>query len=188
MKPKEKISFAPPAFLPPLPQGAPANRLGFAKWLFAPENPLTARVQVNRMWQHFFGAGLVKTVEDLGVQSEMPSHPELLDWLAVDFREGGWKMKRMHRMIVTSATYRQSSKDSPDLAKRDPENRLLARGARFRAPSLVLRDVALAASGLLNPQLGGRPVYPYQPDGIWETLAITKERDFTYPQSSGGDL
>ena len=188
LKPKEKIVFAPPAFLTPLPQGAPTNRLGFAKWLFAPENPLTARVQVNRMWQHFFGAGLVKTVEDLGVQSEMPSHPELLDWLAVDFREGGWKMKRMHRMVVTSAAYRQSSKVSPEMVKRDPENRLLARGARFREPSLVLRDLALAASGLLNPQLGGQPVYPYQPDGIWETLAITKERDFTYPKSSGTDL
>ena len=188
LKPKDKLTFAPPGFLPPLPKDAPANRLGFAQWLFRPENPLTARVQVNRVWQTFFGTGLVKTVEDLGVQSELPTHQDLLDWLAVEFRESGWKVKKLHRLIVTSATYRQSSKVTPELLKRDPENRLLARGARFRAPSMILRDVALAASGLLNAQVGGRPVYPYQPDAIWETLAITKERDFTYPKSSGADL
>jgi hypothetical protein len=188
LKPKDKLTFAPPAFLSPLPKDAPANRLGFAQWLFRPENPLTARVQVNRVWQTFFGVGLVKTVEDLGVQSEMPVHGDLLDWLAVEFRESGWKVKQLHRLIVTSATYRQSSKVTPELLKRDPENKLLARGARFRAPSLILRDVALAASGLLNAQIGGAPVYPYQPDAIWETLAITKERDFTYPKSGGPDL
>src|SRR5215207_5987037 len=160
LKPKDKLTFAPPAFLPPLPKDAPANRLGFAQWLFRPENPLTARVQVNRVWQTFFGAGLVKTVEDLGVQSEMPVHGDLLDWLAVEFRESGWKVKQLHCFIVTSATYRQSSKVTPELLKRDPENKLLARGARFRAPSLILRDVALAASGLLNAQIGGAPVYP----------------------------
>lgn len=188
LKPKDKISYAPPAFLPPAPKEAPANRLGFAKWLFSPENPLTARVQVNRMWQNFFGTGLVKTSEDLGVQSEPPAQQTLLDWLAVEFRDSGWRTKAIHRLIVTSATYRQSSKVTPELLKRDPENRLLARGGRFRASSLILRDVALAASGLLDPRMGGRPVYPYQPDGIWETLAITKERDFTYPASKGTDL
>ena len=185
---KQKVGFATPGFLPKPPADAPQNRLGFARWLFTAENPLTARVHVNRMWQHFFGTGLVKTSEDLGVQSEMPLHGDLLDWLAVEFRESGWRMKHMHRLIVTSATYRQSSKVSAELVKRDPENRLHARGARFRAPSLILRDVALAASGLLNLKVGGVPVYPYQPEGIWETLAITKERDFTYPASKGPDL
>jgi hypothetical protein len=140
------------------------------------------------MWQLFFGTGLVKTSEDLGVQSEMPVHQELLDWLAVEFRENGWSQKKMHRLIVTSATYRQSSRVTADLLRRDPENRLLARASRFRLPSIILRDVALAASGLLDRRTGGRPVYPYQPDQIWETLAITKERDFTYPTSSGADL
>src|SRR5690606_20818070 len=143
LKPTDKVGFAVPAFLPAAPSDAPANRLGFAKWLFQPENPLTSRVQVNRMWQLFFGMGLVKTAEDLGVQSEVPVHQELLDWLAVEFRESGWKVKHIHRLLVTSATYRQSSKVSPELLARDPENRLLARGARFRAPSLILRDVAL---------------------------------------------
>ncbi|MFM8705530.1 MAG: PSD1 and planctomycete cytochrome C domain-containing protein [Planctomycetia bacterium] len=184
----EKIAFAPPAFLPPLPEAAPANRLGLARWLFLPEHPLTARVQVNRMWQHFFGTGLVKTSEDMGVQSEYPVHLPLLDWLAVEFRERGWSQKQMHRLLVTSGTYRQASRVTAEHLAKDPENRLFARGARFRMPSMVLRDVALAASGLLDPRLGGQPVYPYQPDEIWEALAITKERDFTYPASHGADL
>jgi hypothetical protein len=140
------------------------------------------------MWQHFFGAGLVKTAEDFGVQSEYPIHLPLLDWLAVEFRENGWSMKHMHRLIVTSATYRQSGKVTEELKASDPENRLFARASRFRMPSLVLRDWALASSELLNDKIGGVPVYPYQPDGIWESLAITKERDFTYPASSGADL
>jgi hypothetical protein len=184
----ERLAFAPPAFLPPLPAGAPASRLGLARWLFLPEHPLTARVQVNRMWQHFFGTGIVKTVEDMGVQSEYPVHLSLLDWLAVEFRERGWSQKGMHRLLVTSATYRQASRVSAEHLAKDPENRLFARAARFRMPSMVLRDVALAASGLLDPRLGGQPVYPYQPDEIWEALAITKERDFTYPASHGTDL
>jgi len=184
----DKLEFLTPAFLPPLPEGLPRNRLGLARWLFLPEQPLTARVQVNRMWQHFFGIGLVKTTEDMGVQSEYPLHRDLLDWLAVEFREQGWSQKRMHRLIVTSATYRQSSRVTPGHLAQDPENRLHARAARFRMPSLVLRDVALAASGLLERSLGGRPVYPYQPDQIWEALAITNERDFTYPASQGADL
>jgi hypothetical protein len=188
LKPKEKVSGTTPAFLPPATKGSPQNRLGFAQWLFQPDHPLTARVQVNRMWQTLFGTGLVKTVEDLGVQSEAPVHGTLLDWLAVEFRERGWSMKHLHRLIVTSATYRQSSKVSRELVQMDPENRLLARGARFRMPSMILRDVALGASGLLDDRVGGAPVYPYQPDQIWESLAITKERDFTYPTSSGKDL
>lgn len=188
LKPSTKVSFATPAFLPPMPKDVPKNRLGLAQWLVAAEHPLTARVQVNRMWQHFMGAGIVKTSEDFGVQSEYPTHRELLDWLAVEFREHGWSTKAMHRLIVTSATYRQSSKVSPELRSRDQENRLHARGPRFRMPSLILRDWALAASGMLDSRIGGRPVYPYQPDAIWEALAITKERDFTYPASSGTDL
>ncbi|MBS0205944.1 MAG: PSD1 domain-containing protein [Planctomycetes bacterium] len=188
LKPKDKVTFATPAFLPPLPAGAPPNRLGFAQWLIMPEHPLTARVQVNRIWQYYFGAGIVKTAEDFGVQSEYPIHGALLDWLAVEIREQGWSMKHLHKLIVMSATYRQSSRVSPELRNRDSENRLYARASRFRMPSLILRDWALAASGLLDPRIGGAPVYPYQPDAVWEALAITKERDFTYPQSTGSDL
>jgi hypothetical protein len=188
LKPTEKVSFATPAFLPPLPEGAPANRLGLAQWLVAPEHPLTARVQANRMWQYFFGVGIVKTAEDFGVQSEFPLHKDLLDWLAVEFRECGWSMKTMHRLIVTSSTYRQSSRVTEQHRQRDIENRLFARASRFRMPAMILRDWALASSGLLDRRIGGAPVYPYQPEDVWEPLAITKERDFTYPTSSGRDL
>jgi mono/diheme cytochrome c family protein len=187
-QPLEKVSYAPPAFLPAAPAGSPANRLGLAQWLFSPSHPLTARVQVNRFWQLYFGTGLVKTSEDLGVQGEYPIHAELLDWLAVEFRERGWHPKALHRLIVTSATYRQSSRSTPELRQKDPENRLLSRGPRFRLPAMFLRDTALAASGLLQTKIGGKPVYPYQPEGIWDSLAITKERDFTYPLSTGPDL
>lgn len=188
LSPTEKVTFNTPAFLPPLPEEAPKNRLGLARWLVSPDHPLTARVQVNRMWQHFFGMGMVKTSEDFGVQSEFPIHGDLLDWLAVEFREGGWNMKAMHRLIVTSAAYRQSSRVSPRHREYDSENRLYARASRFRMPAMLLRDFALASSGLLNTQMGGAGVYPYQPENVWEPLAITKERDFTYPKSSGGDL
>jgi hypothetical protein len=188
LMPQEAVEPGTPASLPGLPPSAPPNRLGLAQWLVSVDNPLTARVQVNRAWQLFFGIGLVKTSENLGTQGEPPTFPELLDWLAVEFRESGWDVKRLHRLIVTSATYRQSSKVAPALRERDPENVLLARGARFRLPSLLLRDVALASSGLLDQRIGGRPVYPYQPKDIWDSLAITKERDFTYPQSQAADL
>jgi hypothetical protein len=184
----ENLVFLPPAFLPPLPEGFPRNRLGLAKWLVLPEHPLTARVQVNRMWQQFFGTGIVKTTEDMGVQSEYPRHMALLDWLAVEFRERGWSQKQIHRLLVTSATYRQASRVTADLLAKDPENRLHARASRFRMPAMVLRDVALSAAGLIDLRIGGQPVYPYQPDQIWEALAITKERDFTYPASHGPDL
>ncbi len=188
LKPLAKVSFATPAFLPAMPADAPANRLGLAQWLTSPTHPLTARVQVNRMWQHFFGAGLVKTTEDFGIQSEYPPHKELLDWLAVEFRESGWSMKHMHRLIVNSATYRQSSRATPAMLEQDSDNRYFARGARLRMPAMVLRDWALSAAGLLDTRVGGVPVYPYQPNDVWEALAITKERDFTYPASNGYDL
>lgn len=188
LKPTNKVSFNTPKFLPPLPDDAPRNRLGLAQWLMSPDHPLTARVQINRMWQNLFGLGIVKTTEDFGVQSEYPIHLDLLDWLAVEFRESGWDMKGIQRVILNSATYRQSSRLTPTLKSRDIENRLYARASRFRMPSMILRDWALAAAQLLDRRLAGAPVYPYQPDAIWESLAITKERDFTYPDSSGSDL
>ena len=188
LKPTDKVTFNTPGFLPPLPADAPRNRLGFAQWLVSPEQPLTARVQINRMWQNLFGVGIVKTTEDFGVQGEYPMHMALLDWLAVEFRESGWDMKAMQRLLLNSATYRQSSRMTPELRTRDSENRLVARASRFRMPSLILRDWSLAAAQMLDPRIAGAPVYPYQPDGIWESLAITKERDFTYPASSGNDL
>jgi hypothetical protein len=184
-KPGEKVSPGVPASLPPLPEGAPPDRLGFARWLVDPANPLTARVTVNRTWQLFFGAGIVKTAEDFGVQGEPPSHPELLDWLATEFVRTGWDVKALHRLIVTSAAYRQSSGVTPTLRERDPENRLLARGPRHRLSSLVLRDQALAISGLLVERVGGRPVRPYQPPGIWEEMSFGK---IAYQQDHGDDL
>ncbi len=185
---KDKVTFDAPGFLPPLPKDAPKNRLGLAQWLFRPEHPLTARVQVNRQWQQLFGKGIVRTSEDLGVQSDRPTHQELLDWLSVEFRESGWKTKALQKLIVTSKTYRQSSVVTKEHLQKDPENKLLAHAPRLRLPSLLLRDVALSSSGLLNAKVGGVPVYPYLPDSPWESLAITKERDFTYPQSKGADL
>lgn len=186
--PSIEVAPATPASLPPMPDDLPKNRLGLARWIVGANNPLTARVQVNRYWQLFFGRGLVKTPENFGVQSEPPANPELLDWLAVEFQESGWNVKRLQRLIVTSSTYRQSSKISPKMEKLDPENRYLARSGRFRLPSMLLRDEALAASGLINLTIGGKPVYPYQPAAIWDGLNITDERDFRYPQSKGQDL
>jgi len=186
--PLEEVSSNTPAVLPPMPQDQPKNRLGLARWLVSAENPLTARVQVNRIWQLYFGHGLVKSSENFGLQGDTPTHPELLDWLAVEFRESGWDVKHMHRLIVTSATYRQSSRVTAALLERDPENKLHARASRFRLSSLFLRDLALTTSGLLQPRLYGKPVYPYQPPSIWDGLAITKERDFTYPLSKSDDL
>jgi len=170
-KPADKVTPGVPAVLPPLRQGYPNNRLGFARWLVDPANPLTARVAVNRFWQMYFGAGLVKTVEDFGSQGEWPSHPELLDWLATEFVRTGWDIKGLQKFIVTSATYRQSSKAAPELLQTDPENRLLARAPRLRLPAGVIRDQALALSGLLVEQLGGPSVKPYQPAGLWKELS-----------------
>jgi hypothetical protein len=165
--PGERVYAAVPPALGALPDDQPANRLGLARWLVSPENPLTARVTVNRFWETLFGRGLVATVEDFGTQGERPTHPELLDWLAVEFMEKGWSQKAVLRTIVTSATYRQSSAVTAALREQDPENRLLARGARFRVEAEAVRDLALAASGLLSPKIGGPSVYPVQPEGIW---------------------
>ena len=239
----DKVTHGVPAKLPPLPADAPKNRLALARWLVAPENPLTARVTVNRLWQQFFGTGIVKTADNFGLQSDAPSHPELLDWLAVEFRESGWDVKRMVRLVVTSATYRQSSVISNQsekvignrsekvignrsekvignqsekvignqsekvignqlggaegalitpslitdysLRERDPENRLLARGPRHRLPSWMLRDQALAASGLLVEKTGGPPVKSYQPPGVWEDATFGK---ITFAQDHGEAL
>jgi hypothetical protein len=183
-KPGEKVQAAVPASLPPMPSGAPRNRLGLARWLVDLANPLTARVAVNRFWQLYFGTGLVKTVEDFGTQGEWPLHPELLDWLAMEFVCTGWDVKRLQRTIVTSATYRQSSRLTPALWQRDPENRLLARGPRFRLSAEAIRDQALAASGLLVEKLGGPSVKPYQPPGLWKELTGAEE----YVQDHGENL
>ncbi len=169
-RPGEKVERGVPEVLPPLPDGAPKNRLGLARWLADPSNPLTARVAVNRFWQLYFGRGIVKTVEDFGSQGDWPSHPELLDWLALEFVRSGWNVKALQKTILMSATYRQSSKVSPELLTRDPENRLLARGARLRLPAETIRDQALSVSGLLVERIGGPSVKPYQPPGIWMDL------------------
>jgi len=187
--PGEKVTPGVPGFLPPLPPGAPPDRLTLAKWLVDPGNPLTARVAVNRAWQSVFGTGIVKTAEDFGTQGEPPSHPELLDWLASEFVRTGWDVKGLERLIVTSATYRQSSRATPEMAESDPENRLLARGPRFRLPAEEIRDNVLAASGLLNPKIGGPSVYPYQPKGLWEEMAFGEGFSAqTYVPSTGADL
>lgn len=191
-KPGEKVTPGVPAFLPALPKDQPANRLTLARWLVDRQHPLTSRVTVNRYWQMVFGTGLVKTSEDFGSQGELPSHPELLDWLAADFMESGWDVRRLMRMYVTSSAYRQHSAVTPDLLSRDPENRLLARGTRYRLQAEMIRDQALAASGLLNPKVGGQSVSPYQPAGLWEELMSrgdgAKWSAQVYVQSKGEDL
>jgi hypothetical protein len=169
--PGEKVTPDVPSVLPPLRPEWPNNRLGLARWLVDPSNPLTARVTVNRFWQMYFGAGLVKTVEDFGSQGEWPVHPKLLDWLAAEFVESGWNVKGIQKIIVMSATYRQASKVAPDLLQKDPENRLLARGPRLRLGPEMLRDQALLVSGLLVEKVGGPSVKPYQPPGLWQELA-----------------
>ena len=180
----EKVAAGVPACLPPLPDGVKSDRLGFARWLVDPSNPLTARVSVNRFWQMYFGSGLVKTVEDFGSQGELPSHPELLDWLAADFMGTGWDVKALQKTIVMSAAYRQASKVTPELLQKDPDNRLFARGPRVRLPAETIRDQALAISGLLVEKIGGPSVRPYQPPGLWKELAGGAD----YKQDSGENL
>lgn len=187
-KPRDKVEPGVPAILPPLPSDAPPNRLGLARWLVQPNHPLTARVAVNRFWQEVFGTGLVKTSEDFGTQGERPSHPELLDWLAVEFMESGWDVKRLFRLMVTSASYRQSARVTPELAAKDPENRLLARGPRFRLDAEAIRDTALFVSGLLVEQIGGPSVKPYQPEGLWEAVGYTTSNTAKFVQDHGEKL
>ena len=182
-----KVEPGPPSCLPAPPSGTPRNRMGLARWLASPENPLTARVAVNRIWQHHFGLGLVKTAENFGIQGEPPSQPELLDWLATELIRTGWDIKAMHRLIVTSATYRQVSRVPHALLAHDPENRLLARGPRFRLSAEVVRDNALAIAGLLTTRIGGPSVKPYQPAGLWEELA-GGAGEGPYIQDKGPDL
>lgn len=172
-----------PALLGGLPEGAPTNRLGFAKWLVSPKNPLTSRVTVNRFWSQMFGNGLVKTIEDFGSQGEYPSHPELLDWLAVEFVESGWDVKQLFRTIVTSETYCQDSRLTPAMLARDPDNRLLLRGSRYRIDAEMIRDSALAVSGLLDANIGGPSVYPYHPKGLWMEINNRPRYSREYPHT-----
>lgn len=179
----ERVYANTPAVFPALAEDQPANRLGLAKWLVSKDNPLTARVIINRIWETYFGRGIVETTEDFGSQGERPFHPELLDWLAVEFMDSGWDLKHMHRLIVTSSAYRQSSVASPELLEKDPYNRLLARGSRFRLEGELIRDNALAISGLLTDKVGGPSVMPYQPEGVWD-VPYSSDR---WVISKGGD-
>jgi len=201
--PSDEVQPDTPASLPPFPSDAPRNRLGLARWLFTSNHPLTSRVAVNRAWNLFFGTGLVETVEDFGSQGQWPSHLELLDWLAAEFQGTGtgdptngassanqaWDVKRLHRLIVTSTTYRQSSKVTPDLQERDPQNKLLARGPRFRLQAEMIRDCALQVAGLLGERIGGPSVSPYQPAGLWDDVAVGADYEGTvYRQDKGEGL
>lgn len=187
-QPREQVTAATPGALHPFPAGSPTNRLGLARWLVAPDNPLTARVTVNRLWQEVFGVGLVKTADDFGVMGEAPVNQPLLDWLAVEFQESGWDVKRLLTLLVTSATYRQSAVSTPEKLARDPENRLLSRGPRFRMDGEMVRDYALAVSGLLVPRVGGPSVKPYQPEGVWEAVAMPESGTRYYERDDGEGL
>ncbi|MDX1963715.1 MAG: PSD1 and planctomycete cytochrome C domain-containing protein [Pirellulales bacterium] len=184
----DKVGRALPAWLPPLPAGAPLNRLGLAKWLVDPSHPLMARVTVNRLWQQFFGQGLVKTAEDFGAQGQLPTHPELLDWLAVEFRESGWNVKHLLKLIVTSQAYRQSSAVTPELVQRDPTNELFARGPRFRLDAEGIRDAALFVSGLMVEKIGGKSVKPLQPEGLWEAVGFIGSNTREFKPDAGEAL
>ena len=185
--PTEQVEPGIPETVLPYDEKLPKNRLGLAKWFFDPKNPLTARVFINRIWQMHFGKGLVVTSDDFGNQGSLPTHPELLDWLAVQFRESGWDIKKMHKLIVMSATYRQSSKYSPDLLEKDPDNLLLARGPSFRMTAEMVRDNALAISGLLVHNTSSESAYPYQPEGLWDEIS-TKSWRYKYLQEPGEGL
>jgi hypothetical protein len=185
---KDQVSPGTPGMLPPFPADLPHNRLGLAKWMLRPDHPLTARVTVNRFWSEVFGTGLVKSAGDFGVSGELPSHPELLDWLALEFRDSGWDVKKLFKLMVTSATYRQSAAVTKEKLEKDPENRLLSRGPRFRMDAEMVRDYALAASGLLSPKIGGPSVKPYQPPGVWEAVAMIGSNTRDYKQDTGEAL
>jgi hypothetical protein len=185
---KDQVTPATPKMLPPFPEDAPRNRVGFAKWLLRPDHPLTARVTVNRLWSEVFGTGIVKTAGDFGVTGELPSDQALLDWMAIDFRDSGWDVKRFMKQIVMSATYRQSSGVTPEKLEKDPENRKFSRGPRFRMDAEMVRDYALATSGLLSAKIGGPSVKPYQPPGVWEAVAMIGSNTRDYKQDAGESL
>ena len=185
---RERVAAETPSALHPMLASWPRNRMGLAKWLVDEANPLTGRVIVNRYWQEVFGAGLVKTSDDFGSQGELPSHPELLDWLAVEFRESGWDIKQFFRTLVTSSTYRQSAQATAKKLEKDPENRLFSRGSLFRMDGEMIRDYALAASGLLVRKIGGPSVKPYQPEGVWERVAMRQSNTRIYKQDPGSKL
>jgi mono/diheme cytochrome c family protein len=185
---KERVEADTPHFLPPLPKGMPHDRLALADWTVSPDNPLTARVTVNRMWNELFGAGLVETTEDFGIMGQRPSNPELLDWLAVEFRESGWDVKHIYKLMVMSAVYRQSAKSTPEQLAKDPKNLLLARGPRFRMDGEELRDIALQTSGLLVKKIGGPSVKPYQPPNVWESVGYPTSDTTDYTQEHGDAL
>ncbi len=187
-QPLERVLAGTPAALPPMEESWPRNRLGLARWLVDEDNPLTSRVTANRFWQQVFGTGLVTTSEDFGAQGDPPTHPALLDWLAVEFRESGWDVKRFFRTLVTSSTYRQSALARPGKLEADPENRLFSRGPRFRMDAEMVRDYALAASGLLVRTIGGPSVRPYQPAGVWSTVAMPQSNTRSYRQDDGERL
>jgi hypothetical protein len=187
-KPGERVVASTPASLPEIEKKRLLNRLDLARWIVDRNHPLTARVAVNRYWQMYFGTGLVKTTEDFGTQGEWPSHPELLDWLASEFIDSNWDVKAMQRLMVLSQTYRQSSKTNPRALELDPENRWLSHGPRFRLAAHLLRDQALSVSGLLVPALGGPPVKPYQPAGLWEGVAGINSNTTRYRQDTGSSL
>jgi len=187
-KPQEEVRPDTPDILPPFPEGLPKNRLGLAQWLLLQDHPLTSRVTVNRFWQEVFGTGLVRTSGDFGITGELPSHPELLDWLAVEFCESGWDVKKLFRLMVTSAAYRQSAATTPEKLTKDNSNRLLSRGPRFRLDAEMVRDYALAASGLLVKQIGGPSVRPYQPEGVWEAVAMDSSNTRFYKPDQGEGL
>jgi hypothetical protein len=185
---KDEVKPATPGVLPPMAADLPRNRLGLAKWIVADENPLTARVTVNRFWQEVFGAGIVRSAEDFGSQGEPPTHPELLDWLALEFRDSGWDVKGFFRLMVTSAAYRQAAVITPEKLEKDPDNRYLSRGPRFRMDGEMVRDMALDAGGLLAHEVGGPSVHPYQPERIWETVAMKSSNTRFYEEDRGEAL
>ncbi|MGI9240926.1 MAG: DUF1553 domain-containing protein, partial [Verrucomicrobiales bacterium] len=185
---RDKVEMGVPEMLPTFGEELPRNRLGFARWLVRPDHPLTARVIVNRVWQRIFGTGLVKSAEDFGIQGERPSHPELLDWLAVDFIESGWDLQHLQRLILTSQAYARSSDYRSDLAEADPENRLLARASRTRMTAEEIRDNTLHSAGVLRDEVGGPPVYPYQPEGLWLEVNNRKGYSRPYPKPEATSL
>ncbi|MEX2026562.1 MAG: DUF1553 domain-containing protein, partial [Pirellulaceae bacterium] len=187
-KRRDQVAPSTPQILPPLADDAPKNRLGLAQWLLKPDHPLTARVTVNRFWQELFGTGIVRSSGDFGISGELPSNQELLDWLAVDFRESGWDVKAFFRQVVMSATYRQSAITTLEKLDKDPQNRYFSRGPRFRMDAEMVRDYALAASGLLSHKIGGPSVKPYQPDGVWEAVAMIGSNTRDYKPDSGENL